>query len=173
MISNQDTRKVLEKFVVDNKYLEELEAKISRFNIFEAIGMVRQEIKHSNFIHFLLNPSEKHQLGDLFLKKLLARIFLHAEDALLDPLEIAISNFNDAEVRREWQNIDLLVYSPSNRIVCTIENKVDSSEGSNQLKKYEGVIEREFTDYRKVFIFLTKDGYSASKAGWLGSSSLL
>ncbi|MEO0536712.1 MAG: PD-(D/E)XK nuclease family protein [Cyanobacteria bacterium P01_A01_bin.123] len=37
------------------------------------MGMVRQEIKHSNFLQFLLNPSEKHQLGDLFLKKLLIR----------------------------------------------------------------------------------------------------
>ena len=117
MTSSQDSRKVLEKFIVNNKDLEELEAKISRFNIFEAIGMVRQEIKHSNFIHFLLNPSEKHQLRDLFLKKLLTSVFLGAEDAPLDPLEIAISNFSDAEVRREWKNIDLLIYSPSNRLV--------------------------------------------------------
>ncbi len=47
-------REALEKFVIDNRNLEELEQKISRFNIFEAIGMVRQEIKHSNFIQFLL-----------------------------------------------------------------------------------------------------------------------
>jgi hypothetical protein len=170
MISSSDSRKVLERFIVNNKDLEELEAKIARFNIFEAIGMVRQEIKHSNFIHFLLNPSEKHQLRDLFLKKLLTSVFLDAEDVPLDPLEIAISNFNDAEVRREWKNIDLLIYSPSNRLVCTIENKVDSSEGFNQLKKYEEVIEREFSDCQKVFIFLTKEGDSASKAGWLSLS---
>ena len=53
-------RKILESFVVNNKDLDTLESKVSRFNIFEAVGMVRQEIKHSHFIKFLLDPSEKH-----------------------------------------------------------------------------------------------------------------
>jgi len=26
-------------------------------------------------------------------------------------------DFSDAEVRREWRNIDVLVYSPKNRVV--------------------------------------------------------
>ena len=129
-------RKILESFVVDNKDLEALESKVARFNIFEAIGMVRQEIKHSNFIGFLLDPFEKHQLKDIFIKKLLINILRHSEDAPLDILEVSISDFNDAEVRREWKNIDLLLYSQSNNFVCTIENKVDSSEGNNQLKNY-------------------------------------
>jgi len=144
MKSEREKREALEKFVIDNKNLEELEQKISRFNIFEAVGMIRHEIKHSNFIQFLLSPSEKHRLGDLFLKKLLMQTLRDLEDTPLDTLEISISSFNDAEVRREWKNIDLLIYSPSNHFICIIENKVDSSEGSDQLKSYESVIEKEF-----------------------------
>lgn len=170
MKTEKEKRKALEKFIIDNKNLEELEQKISRFNIFESVGMVRQEIKHSNFIQFLLSPAEKHRLGDLFLRKLLVRVLRESEDPPLDTLEIVISSFNDAEVRREWKNIDLLVYSPSNHFVCIIENKVDSSEGLDQLNKYELVIEKEFSDCHKVFIFLTKEGVPASASRWLSLS---
>ncbi len=170
MTSNQDKRAILERFVVDNKELEHLESKISRFNIFEAIGMVRQEIKHSNFIRFLLDPSEKHQIGDLFLKKLLISILAGSKDAPLNSIEVTIANFGDAEVRREWKNIDLLIYSRDNSLVCTIENKVDSSEGFNQLINYEGIIDKEFPNCKKVFIYLTKEGIAASNHRWLSLS---
>lgn len=36
-------RRALEAFVIDNAELEELEAMIAEFNIFEAIGMIQQE----------------------------------------------------------------------------------------------------------------------------------
>ena len=170
MKSEKEEREALERFVIDNRNLEELEHKISRFNIFEAVGMVRQEIKHSNFIQFLLSPSEKHRLGDRFLKNLLMQALRDSEDIPLDALEVSLSSFNDAEVRREWKNIDLLVYSPSNHFICIIENKVDSLEGSNQLDRYESIIKKEFPDCQKVFIFLTREGISASRPRWLSLS---
>ncbi len=37
---------LLEQFVVDNEDLERLESLLDQFNIFEAVGMVRQEIRH-------------------------------------------------------------------------------------------------------------------------------
>ena len=40
--------------VVGNSDLEELEGRLEKFNIFEAIGVVRQELRHSNFLAFLL-----------------------------------------------------------------------------------------------------------------------
>ncbi|MBE7385837.1 MAG: PD-(D/E)XK nuclease family protein [Leptolyngbya sp. SIO1E4] len=170
MQSRQEQRDSLEKFIVDNPDLEALKAQISRFNIFEAIGMVRQEIKHSNFLQFLLNPAEKHQLGDLFLKKLLIEVLRDAEDTPLDGLDIAVASFTDADVRREWRYIDLLIHSPSNNFVCVIENKVDSTEGYNQLQTYQAVIDREFPHCQKLFIYLTKVGDPASLNNWLSLS---
>ena len=43
----------------------------NRFNLFEAVNMVRQEIRHSSFLAFLLNPAESHGLGDRFLRAIL------------------------------------------------------------------------------------------------------
>ena len=40
-------RKALEAFVVDNQELERLEDLLIQFNIFEAIGAVWQELRHS------------------------------------------------------------------------------------------------------------------------------
>ena len=170
MTTDKEQRALLENFVIANKDLEELETKISRFNLFEAVGMVRQEIKHSNFLQFLLNPSEKHQFGDLFLKKLLIEVLQDAEETPVDGLDIAVATFTDAEVRREWRHIDLLVYSSSNSLVCTIENKVDSVEGQNQLKTYQEVINREFPHCRKLFVYLTREGDTASLDTWLSLS---
>ena len=53
--SDQDL-KALEDFVVGNEDLERLEALLDRFNVFEAIGVIRQELRHSNFLAFLLDP---------------------------------------------------------------------------------------------------------------------
>lgn len=169
MKMEKEKKKFLENFI-NNKDLEDLEQRIYRLNIFEAVGMIRQEIKHSNFIQFLLSPLEKHQLGDLFLRKFLLQALRESEDLPLDKLEISDSDFNDAEVRREWKNIDLLVYSPSNHFVCVIENKIDASEGLDQLSKYEFITEKEFPDYHKMFIFLTKEGVPASNSRWLSLS---
>jgi hypothetical protein len=47
----------------------------SKLNLFELVGLDRQEIKHSKFLTFLLTPVERHGLGDAFLKALIATIF--------------------------------------------------------------------------------------------------
>jgi hypothetical protein len=62
-----------EALVVDNPELERLEALLDEFNIFEAIGAVRVELRHSDFLAFLLNPTQNHGLGDAFVKRLLEK----------------------------------------------------------------------------------------------------
>ncbi len=89
------------------------------------------------------------------------------ENSPLSPIEIDIADFEDVEIRREWRYIDILIYSPSNRLVCVIENKVDSSEHSDQLKNYKEITSAEFPDAaNKIFVYLTKDGLSASNKTW-------
>jgi len=56
-VMSKKEQELLESFVVGNSDLESLETLIAGFNIFEAIGMVKQEIRHSHFLAFLLNPS--------------------------------------------------------------------------------------------------------------------
>ncbi len=52
--------KALEGFLVGNRDLERLEALLDRFNILEALGVVRQELRHSDFLRFLLDPRNPH-----------------------------------------------------------------------------------------------------------------
>jgi hypothetical protein len=153
-----DPQKLLEQFVVNNADLERLESLLNQFNIFEAVGMVRQEIHHSRFLAFLLNPNASHHLGDIFLKTFLKRLLLEADNATVSPIEIDVATLTDTEVRREWKNIDILLVSPGSKIVCAIENKVDSGEHSNQLQRYRQIVQKEFADYRQIFVFLTPQG---------------
>ncbi len=59
----------LKALEADASELERIENLLDRFNVFEAIGFIGQEIMHSRFLAFLLDPSQSHGLGDLFLKR--------------------------------------------------------------------------------------------------------
>ena len=164
---NTSDYNLLESLVIDNPDLSLLESKLSSFNIFEAVGMTRQEIRHSYFLSFLLNPLESHYFGDLFLKKFLISSLLSFENPPFSAISIDVANLEDAEVKREYKNIDILIYSSSEKIVVAIENKVDSFEHSDQLNRYRKIIESDFHDCRKLLIYLTKEGeLSSDDTNW-------
>jgi hypothetical protein len=165
-----EERGLLEDFVVNNPDLEQLEALLAEFNIFEAIGVVWQELRHSDFLAFLLNPAENHGLGDIFLKKFLMRLLIEAQDSPLSAIEIDVVNLQGAEVQREWRNIDILIQDPVNRLVCAIENKVDTTEHSDQLRRYREIVGREFAGQRSIFIYLTPEGDEPSDENYLSFS---
>ncbi len=149
----------LEKFLIDNDDFEKLETKLSGFNIFESIGAVRQELRHSEFLSFLLNPSENHGLGESILKSTLIDVIANNDFNTITALEIELSSFDNVEVRREWRNIDILIIHEDLKTVLAIENKVDSSESRYQLKTYSQTLNEVFGDsYRILKVFLTPDG---------------
>jgi hypothetical protein len=162
-----EQRTLLESFVVENKDLEQLETLLAQFNIFEAIGAVQQELRHSDFLAFLLDPSQNHGLGDLFLKRLLMRVLSNTSDAPLSPVEIDVADLHEAVVWREWRNIDLLIQDPANHLVCAIENKVGSTEHSGQLQRYRQTVEGEFPGHTHVFIYLTPEGEVPSDQAYI------
>lgn len=154
--SANDDRKLIEALVVGNAEFARLEALLRKFNIFDALGIERQEIRHSNFLAFLLNPAETHGLGELFLKRFLQRaLALGGDRAQVTPLDIDVWRLDRAQVFREWQDIDILVHDASNRLVVVIENKIDSTEHSDQLQRYMEVSEREFRTSKIIGIYLT------------------
>lgn len=136
----------------------------SRLNIFEAAGIHRQEIRHSNFLAFLLS----HGLSDAFLKRLIQKALDNTsiDPPPICPLAVALGDFSDALVRREWRNIDLLIESKSNNLVFVIENKIESTERESQLSKYSSIINHEYPNYRKLFSYLTKESDPASEDLW-------
>jgi PD-(D/E)XK nuclease superfamily len=167
MSSSEEEQKLLELI----KDLEQFSREVrfpSGLNIFEAAGMHLQEIRHSNFLAFLLRPQEPHGLGAEFLR----RLALKAIDASsidpppIKPITVALADFSDVLVSREHRNIDLLVQSKVDNLVFVIENKLESSESEYQLSKYEEIISSEFPKSDKLFAYLTKDGHPPSNPLW-------
>lgn len=136
--------------------LKELGTNLQKFNIFKAIGMVSQEIRHSHFLAFLLNPSENHGLGDTFLKQLLMKT-LSETDNISRSVAVETIDLSGALVKTEWEHIDISIVDKTSKLVVAIENKVNSGEHGDQLIHYVQVIQNKYPDtqYRQLFIFLT------------------
>jgi hypothetical protein len=152
----------LERFILDNPELKQLEARIAGFNIFEAVGVAKQELRHSDFLSFLLYPSANHGLKDAFLKEFLVQISRSAAEPPMSPLEIDLRNFASASVAREWNSIDILIEDSQNGIRCFIENKISSTEHSGQLKRYHSLVKRTYPKDTLIPVFLTPDGAEPS-----------
>ena len=153
----------LKTFIDDNADLERLEALADRFNMFEALGLVRQEIRHSAFLRWILDPAEPHGLGDYPLRQFVRQVIKAGEDVPGNTpslFDLDSWNLARAEVRKEWSHIDLLIVCQDPPFVCAIENKIDSGEGPCQLKRYQGAVQQAFPEYQKVFVFLTISGYA-------------
>ena len=118
-------KRALENFVTGNRDLVELEALASRFNIFEALGVVNAELRHSSFLTFLLNPRESHGLKDLVVKRLLQETLQANPDVTsLTPIEIDVRDFIDCEVQTETDNIDVLLKFPSHRFLVIMRTRL-------------------------------------------------
>lgn len=161
----------LERFVAENDELGKLETKIGRFNIFDALGVVNAELRHSNFLAWLLDPAESHGLGGLFLRAILMDLLRKTpnEQRLFSPIKLDGGELQGIEVRREWRNIDLLITCENPSFAIAIENKIGSREHSDQLARYQKTIDEsdELTKFtQKQFVYLTKAGDEPSEEDW-------
>ncbi len=128
----------LKEFIVHNDKLDVLEARLKEFNPLKVLGVQHHEIRHSNILAWLLDPQESHGLGDKVLKKILSEAIVANEniEPTISIMKIQDSSFHDAQVFREWNNIDILVVSKNNRFIFLIENKLGPKGSSGQIKKY-------------------------------------
>jgi hypothetical protein len=134
--------------------------KLKEPNIFKVLGIDNYEIRHSNFLGWLLNPNDTHGLNNYFLNRFLQDVLLDDRAVGVSVVEVPSIDNKKVEIRREWKNIDLLI-NTENFVVC-IENKIWSSENSGQLKKYKRIIENEFPTKKHIFVFLSPYGDEAS-----------
>jgi len=161
---------ILEEFINANADLEQLEDIASRFNIFTAFKVVDNEIKHSTFLSWLMDPNESHGLGDYFLSIFLKKSVSKASSfGLKSPsvFDIDSWHFDSVEILTEWRNIDILIRCDEYKFICVIENKISSKEQSNQLRRYRDIIQSEYPDYSKLFIYLTIEGDKPSDDNYL------
>lgn len=159
----------LERFVVDNDELLQLEERIGRFNIFDALSIVRNEIRHSNFLAWLLDPNESHGQGALFLRAVLMDLLKTARDngypAPASPIELDGAELRGVRVQREWFHIDLLVTCDEPNFAIAVENKIDAGL-YNDFDRYERAVRQAHPEKNPMFVLLTTDGDEPTDEDW-------
>ena len=138
---------------------DKLDLGLKNPNIFSILRISSSEIRHSNFLSWLLNPNGSHKLGDVFLKRFLREVFSSEKFSCLDQVDVEGLDLSKVEILREWKHIDILI-KLENTVVC-IENKVLSNEHSDQLRRYKEIIENQFPNHNKTFVYLNPNGYSS------------
>ncbi len=153
---------------MENDELLELEERIGRFNIFDALRIVDAEIRHSNFLAWLLDPNESHGQGPLFLKAILMDLLRQSPPDLrpLSPVQIDGAELRGVDIRREWRNIDILITCKDPAFVIAIENKIKAGK-YNPFKEYEKRIQAEFRGQPTMFVLLTTDGSELEDSQWV------
>lgn len=158
--------------------------KTTGVNVFYAVGMLRQEIKHSAFLAWLFAPNNPHGFGSQFVRKFLEQLLMHPN--LEDDQETAPHLKTNAEVLAEFSHvgsmdeldsflcaddisvlterpvdldgrIDIFVESPSTKTLIAIENKVFTTTHDNQLARYETEFTNR-TDWKRIYVYLTPRG---------------
>lgn len=106
------------------------------FNLFAALNITRQEIRHSRFLAYLLDPNETHGLNDRFLRAILLAVLNENSDARVKRLSVALGDLSDASVYCERDHFDITVQIPALNLLFVIENKVGAAESEFQLETY-------------------------------------
>lgn len=133
-----------------------LELQLRVPNIFQILKASSQEVKHSNFLAWLLTPSGSHGLGPAFLKRLLREVYSSEKFPDIDILDVEGLDMSKVEVLREFSRVDIVILFGD--VVICIENKIYSKEHSDQLTRYREQIESRFRNSKKAFVYLTPEG---------------
>lgn len=155
-------------------------------NVFDAVGMQTQEVKHSAFLAWLMNPNNPHGLKAAFLRCFLEQLFEHHnryEDAATipnlkhnrrilnefsgigspDELEDFLTA-DDLTVETEKviidaaSRIDIFLESQKTKTLLLIENKVFTGTHDEQLSRYETKELKHHAHFRKILVYLTPNG---------------
>ena len=189
----EEQKNALAELMMDDEWPSALREWLPGVNVFNVLKLSRYEIRHSNMLAWLLDPSESHGLGteflDRFIKKAIRADREWRDDKGLRNAEFLTHEWDNAIVRREWPilegekangkkdnakkkskdkgAIDVLIKTKKDDgqlFVVAIENKIDAEDGDGQLEKYENAIKGQFQGGRYLFVYLTPDGSEPGKA---------
>lgn len=125
------------------------------FNVFSILNIRHYETKvHTPFLSNLLNPSECHGQGDIFLRLLLVNVLgICNEDDVIENVAVY------EELSMKYGRLDIVVTYEVNRNQKTlvIENKVYHHDGDDQLKRYYEylTVERNLKSDEYILVYLT------------------
>ncbi len=155
----EELENLYKKFLEDSN-VEDIKKSIGAEspNIFKILRVANAEIRHSNFLSWLLDPKANHNLNEAVLSKFLQEI-INSSDNFDESITLDDIGIKNVEIRREWENIDLLIIL--DEYVLCIENKIFSGEHSDQLTRYKNIIETNFSDKTQIYVYLNPFGYSS------------
>lgn len=146
--------------LLDDPDFRSIQGRMSSFNLFEAVGAVRGELRHSNFLGYLLSPRRSHGMGSIPLEKIVRSILEQSapNERVVSTLELLVGDLDDTVVHRERDNMDLLIEVNALNLVILIENKIGAAAGDGQLARYRQLLETRYPTHRRLLILLTPDG---------------
>ncbi len=140
----------------------------------EILGVSRRELSHSNFIAWLLNNQESHDLSSYSIKKFLEILVISSQgkhqveykelfdSIIIDDLKVESLDIVTERVIKNVGRLDLyieakLFYSNElHKVRIIIENKVSTKEHSDQTTKYYNYYESlEDKSWKNIYVFLT------------------
>lgn len=146
-----ENRYMLENAEIENyqKQLKKYIEKEKIFNIFRVLKLENYEIRHSNFLAWLLDPNETHKMGGIFFQDFIKLVNQKTNKNL------CYKNSDEIIVKREADYIDILILNKAQKYLVLIENKIQSKQHSDQLEKYYNVIKEKFDDkWKCIYIYL-------------------
>ncbi|KKM67388.1 hypothetical protein LCGC14_1471580 [marine sediment metagenome] len=160
--------KLLEELESDPD-IAQLDSRLSSHNFMEVFSISTNELAHSSFIAWLLNPLEEHGLGDCFLKRFLKEIINKIKEKKRTDIEIPDINkleYKKVIIKTEElfrQNpVDITIRFRDEKFLCLIENKIKHKETNRQTDTYARLSKKKYINYRYYwYIFLTDSGKQA------------
>ncbi len=161
-----DNESALLAMLGDLKKLEAEFKLLNDFNLFDAVGIQRQEIRHSRFLAYLLDPRNPHGLGAEFLRAVLTQAVSTNRPPNVSALRVETADLELSTVFCERDHFDVSIEIPSLKLLFVIENKIDALESQNQLNNYRDLALKKYKGFSFLGVFLTVTGYQGDDATW-------
>ncbi len=163
----------LNNLVQDTDFLELNKLIQSKFNIFQMLGIKTNELSYSRVLAWLLNPQANHNLDDHFLRKFLKKLsknhpkyfndmnieFIDIDCVQLEDIQVSVEK---SIISRKRLDIFVKLNKEKEKWILVIENKLRSEESFQQTKFYSNELNINYSDYKKICVFLTPEGKKPS-----------
>lgn len=148
--------------MLHNLAVDVINVEKTEFSFLKIFGIENNELVHSNFLAWLLDPLESHRLGSRFVEEFLRRVA--ARTGYLDSSSLDFSNLKvDREITGDESRLDIRIWDPRGSFQCVIENKILSGEGADQTDRLYRTFHGKSS--QELYVFLSLDETTKPKNG--------
>ena len=103
----------LKELMLDEDFTSLLNLVNEEVNLMDILRVSHKELQHSNFLAWLFNPNESHNLGDFAIKEFVKIYFKENQykdfgnSTGLSVFDFVRLDFDDLEIRREYKNTEV------------------------------------------------------------------